>query len=182
MRAIAVIYVAIAGWLTHGVVTNLPEQQVAPVVTVATTTTTIYDPRPHLPAPTTTTVPVTAMSVRYEDRCPEWRDAVLAAGVTLEELPTAMRIIYRESRCNAGSVNSTLNRDGSIDYGLSQVNDRTWCLPTKYSKRGWLQQQGILTTCADLLDPATNIRAMVALMRYSEERTGCPWTPWRLCD
>jgi hypothetical protein len=93
-----------------------------------------------------------------------------------------MRILYRESRCSASAVNSTKNRNGSIDYGLSQINDRTWCLPTKYSKKGFLQTKGIISTCEDLLDPEKNLRSMVALMAYSEERTGCPFTPWLLCD
>lgn len=183
MKVFITIYLAVAGWMTHSVVSNLPEQPAQPPATTVPARA-VFDPRPLLPMPTTTTttVAVSAMSVRYEDRCPEWRDMVLAAGVTRDELRYAMRIIYRESRCNADAVNDTKNRDGSIDYGLAQVNDRTWCLPNRYSQRGWLQERRIVNTCRDLLDPATNVRAMVALMRYSEERTGCPWTPWLLCD
>jgi len=182
VKLIMAVYVLVLGWMTHDVVTNLPTPAVEIVEPMRGH---VYDPRPYLPAPTsttTTTIVVEAFTTRYEDRCPEWRPLVESLGVRSDEIAYVMRIIYRESRCNPKSVNSTLNRDGSIDYGLAQVNDRTWCLPTKYAKRGWLQQQRIVETCADLLDAETNLRAMVALMDYSRERTGCAFTPWLLCD
>lgn len=181
MKIIAIIYVGILGLLTHGVINE--QQDASTPSTLPPLRGHVYDPRPYLQAPTTTTtIVVEAMSVRYIDRCPEWKDTVIAAGVHKDELATVMRIIYRESRCNPWAINDTKNRDGSIDYGLAQINDRTWCLPTKYSKRGYLQQQRIINNCFDLLNPETNVRALVALMEYSRERTGCPFTPWKLCD
>lgn len=180
IKVAVVIYFAAVGWITHTAVTM--DETSTDVAAIAQPV--IFDPRPYLPAPTTTstTVVVESMSVRYVDRCPEWRGLVESYGVTKEQLPFVMRIIYRESRCNADAINDTKNRDGSIDYGLAQINDKTWCLPTRYSSRGWLQERRIVQTCRDLLDAETNVRALVALMAYSSDRTGCPFTPWLLCD
>jgi hypothetical protein len=180
MAKLALALVAlVAGFSAHSVANDSP----APTPTTVPVRR-VFDPRPYLAAPTTTTtvLVVAASEGSGSIRCPEWIPLAESVGVRPDEMKTAMRILYRESRCNPRSVNSTKNADGSVDYGLSQVNDRTWCLPSSTAPRGWLQQAGIVETCRDLFNAETNLRAMVAIMRYAERVTGCPWHPWRLCD
>jgi hypothetical protein len=91
-------------------------------------------------------------------------------------------VIWRESRCLADAHNKTLNRDKSTDIGLTQINDRSWCLPTRWYPDGYLQNLGILEEagCGELFDPLTNLKAAKALYDYSEKQTGHGWTPWNL--
>lgn len=180
MRVITAIIVTAISMLGINLIpesSSLPEAVIAP-----STTVTIFDPRGSLPMPIpTTTQPIKKFS-DSEIRCPEWHDLARSVGIKKRDLPTAMRIVYRESRCFPWVKNTTLNRDGSIDYGLAQINDRTWCLPSRYYKQGYLQSKGIIDRCEDLLKPETNLRAMVELMAYSEGSSGCAFTPWRMCD
>lgn len=71
------------------------------------------------------------------ERCPEWEDKFSEYG-----LPTELfsYIAYRESRCNPKAVNAkwdsqgnviwTLNKNGSIDRGLLQINS-SWRTVTR---------------------------------------------------
>lgn len=161
----------------------IPESSSLPEMPIALAPSlTVFDPRSSLPMPIPTTTEVIKKFSDSEIRCPEWHDLALSVGIKKRDLPTAMRIVYRESRCFPWAKNTTLNRDGSIDYGLAQINDRTWCLPSRYYKQGYLQSKGIIDRCEDLLKPETNLRAMVELMAYSEGSSGCAFTPWRMCD
>ena len=107
-----------------------------------------------------------------------YRMAAVAAVVlgmpVLVELPTLDAIIYRESRCLSYVVNRTLNKDKSHDYGLTQINGRSWCEPTRYYPNGYLQTLGILKECDDLLNPVTNLEAAFALYTYAKGFG--PWT------
>lgn len=180
IKLAATLVIAVAGLTTHALVTE--EQQTHDAMIVQSDLR-IFDPRPYLAPPTTIAEQiVVAQSTTKITRCTEWIELAASVGVKADEMKMAMRILYRESRCNPKSVNSTKNRNGSIDYGLSQINDETWCLPSRVAPRGWLQQAGVLNSCADLLDAETNLRAMVAVMRYAERTTGCAWHPWLLCD
>jgi hypothetical protein len=91
-------------------------------------------------------------------------------------------VLWRESRCDATAHNTTLNRDGSADLGLTQVNDRSWCLPTRYYPNGYLQTVGVLSTvgCEQLFDPTLNLRAAKAIFDYAQEKNGNGWQPWSL--
>lgn len=122
---------------------------------------------PTTPA-TTTTLPDTP--------CAQWYPQFIEAGWPADLWDWASRILYRESRC----LPETLNPN-SRDIGLWQINARSWCLPNKYNPVGYLQAQDIITECADLFDPLTNMRAALALYKYSEERNGpgMGWYPWR---
>ena len=55
-----------------------------------------------------------------EKRCPEWEQTFLAYG--LVPVDVWSYVAYKESRCRPWIINDTLNRDGSIDYGLLQIN------------------------------------------------------------
>jgi len=133
---------------------------------------------PETTSTTSTTIP--AIIIPGLD-CPEWHDLAVKVGISIEDLPTVMKILHRESRCDPSVVNRTLNADGSWDWGLSQVNDRSWCLSNRWNPIGYLQARGIIETCEDLLDPEKNLRSMVELMRYSQDHAPCRFQPWREC-
>ena len=107
-------------------------------------------------------------------KCPQYETMILSVGFTRQELPTLDAIIYRESRCLSYVVNRTLNKDKSYDYGLTQINGRSWCEPTRYYPNGYLQTLGILNECDDLLNPVTNLEAAFALYTYAKGFG--PWT------
>ena len=104
--------------------------------------------------------------------CPQWWDLAVEAGWTVKQLPTLDYIMYRESRCRTVAHNTTLNKDGSQDYGLTQINDWSWCKPTKWQPKGWLQSVKVLQSCNDLFNPYINLRAAKALYDYSEDTNG----------
>jgi hypothetical protein len=110
-------------------------------------------------------------SVQIKNRnlkCPQYETTILSVGFTRQELPTLDAIIYRESRCLSHVINKTLNKDKSHDYGLTQINGRSWCEPTRYYPKGYLQTLGILKECDDLLNPVTNLEAAFALYVYAK--------------
>ena len=153
-----------------------PVQEV--VLDPATTTSTTQ------PAPTTTTTTAPLLTpeqardlARFQwGRCGEWRELALAIGWPAEEWPILSKVLYRESRCNIDSWNRTDPSSGS--RGLMQINGY-WCRPSKWSKAGWLQDRGILTTCEDLFKPEVNLRAGLAVWLYGEQKHGCGWRgPW----
>jgi len=84
-------------------------------------------------------------------------------------------VMWRESRCRQVAFNPNDPWGGS--YGLFQINSY-WCKPNSYSKRGWLQQQGILQECEELFNPLVNATAFMAIFDYAEERYGDGWIPW----
>lgn len=100
------------------------------------------------------------------------------AGWTLAQWPDLNRIMRRESRCQPEAHNTTLNKDKSTDMGLMQVNDRSWCLPTRWYPAGYLQTLGILDYCEQLFDPLTNLRAAKAIYDYAQESSGNGFQPW----
>jgi hypothetical protein len=101
-------------------------------------------------------------------KCPQYETTILSVGFTRAELPVMDAIIYRESRCLSYVVNRTLNKDKSYDYGLTQINGRSWCEPTRYYPNGYLQTVGVLDECDDLLNPVINLEAAFALYTYSK--------------
>lgn len=152
--------------------------------TVVTTTVAPTTQPPTTPAPTTTTttlpdlsgVDFTRIARDLHGKCGEWRELALMIGWPAEEWPTLSYVLYRESRCNIGSHNKTDPMSGS--RGLMQINGY-WCKPSKWTKAGWLQDRGILTTCDDLYNPEVNLRAGLAIWLYGEEKHGCGWRgPW----
>lgn len=60
-------------------------------------------------------------------RCPQWEDELKNKGFPVKLFSY---IMWRESRCNPKAHNTTLNKDGSQDLGLLQVNS-TWKTVTK---------------------------------------------------
>lgn len=106
------------------------------------------------PAPTTT------------DRCPEFREAALAAGWSEQDWPRLDQIIWRESRC-VPTVHNGRGRDDS--YGLMQLNMR--------AHRAWVRPL-VDGDFARLFDPATNLTVARHLFERAEDAYGCGWQPW----
>ncbi len=114
--------------------------------------------------------------------CPDWWALAREAGWTDDLLPTLDYIMWRESRCLTTAHNTTLNRDKSADIGLTQINDRSWCLPTRWYPNGYLQTIGILSTvgCEQLFDPYLNLLSAKAIHDYAQQTNGNGWQPWEL--
>lgn len=137
-----------------------------------TTTTVTVGVSSFSPAVTTTvatpTTTVNESMVPPTARCGQWWGLALELGWHAESMPDLDYIMWRESRCDPTQHNTTRNRDGSTDIGLTQINDRSWCLPTRWYPNGYLQTIGVLTTvgCEQLFDPATNLKAAKAIHDY----------------
>ena len=113
-------------------------------------------------------------------RCAQWLDTAVEAGWEVWQLPQLDYIMWRESRCFPKVVNRTLNVDKSYDYGLLQINDKSWCKKNTWYPTGYLQSLNVLDYCIDLLDPYTNLKAAKALYDYSQKTTKNGFYPWGL--
>lgn len=114
---------------------------------------------------------------RRSQHCPEYANAVAFVGFGPDTRNTALRVMYKESRCIYTVFNASDPNGGSI--GLMQIN-MFWCKPSRYFKDGWLQTQGIVDDCDDLYVPLTNLKAAKAIYDYSTEHNGNGWQPWGL--
>ncbi len=123
---------------------------------------------------TTSTVPVTT-PITQPDACQTVFDMARHVGWAEQDLTQLVAIAYRESRCMALAHNTTLNRDKSTDIGVMQINDKTWCKPSKHWPNGYLQAHGLISTCDDLFDLEDNLRSALAIFRYSNG-----WRAWSL--
>ena len=112
---------------------------------------------------TSSTTPVTA--------CAGALNLGLSVGWSESETPTLMRVLKRESNCQADAFNPYDTAGGS--YGLMQING-FWCTPSAYWPQGWLQAKGILQVCDELFDPRVNLIAGLAIWHNSN------WSPWNL--
>ena len=118
-----------------------------------------------IPTTTATTQPDAPKTL-----CEQVFDTAKAIGWPTDQLGMLVAIAMRESRCqpNAFNANDTVGQS----YGTMQVND-FWCLPSRYWPNGYLQAHGLLTKCTDLFDRETNLRAALAIYRYSNG-----WRAW----
>ena len=147
---------------------------IQPVPPTVTTTSTVTSTTSTVLA-TTTTAYVPAL-VGPDTVCAEWAPMMLEEGwpADREILETALTIMYRESRCQPDA-------DSGPDHGLFQVN--IFWSSDRSNPPNWLAAQGIAQNHDQLFDPRTNIRAALAIYRYSCERNGsdrcfAPWTTW----
>ena len=124
-------------------------------------------PVPALPSTTLTTQPSAPKSL-----CEQVFDTAKAIGWPTDQLGMLVAIAQRESRCQPDAFNPSDPNGGS--YGIMQING-FWCQPSRYWPNGYLQAYGLLTSCADLYDRETNLRAALAIYRYSNG-----WRAWSL--
>jgi len=142
----------------------------APTTVPATTTTSTTSTTSTTTTTSTTVPPTTTTTVPAGDwRCPQWLPIALTVGWPAEQLPMLDRVLHKESTCRPEAHNAADPAGGS--HGLMQVNGY-WCQVNQYNPTGWLQEQGIITACVDLYDPAMNLRAALAIW----QRSG--WGPW----
>ncbi len=150
-----------------------------------------HTPSTPTPTPVTTLIeaPIASETVRTtlppppaDAHCPQWWALAREAGWTDDLLPTLDYVMWRESRCQPEAHNTTLNRDGSADVGLTQINDRSWCLGTRWYPEGYLQTIGVLPTvgCEQLFDPYLNLLSAKAIHDYAQQTNGNGWQPWKL--
>ena len=85
-------------------------------------------------------------------RCPQWEDEFAAFGLPVQAFSY---IAYRESRCNPLAHNKTLNRNGSQDRGILQINS-SWVTVTA---KECASQKGDLSVLF-------NVRCNLAVARY----------------
>ena len=153
----------------------------------------VSEPTPPTPTPSiqtplrtapiaSETVPTTTLPIPADALCPQWWGMAIEAGWTPDLLPTLDYVMHRESRCDPTQHNTTLNRDGSADVGLTQINDRSWCEPTRWYPNGYLQTIGALSTvgCEQLFDPYINLVSAKAIYDYALQHNGNGWQPWQL--
>ena len=122
---------------------------------------------PYLIEPTSTT---TASTVFYINpsatTCQQFSALAVNLGWPVEQRDKLEYIMQRESRCKPNSHNK---RDTvGQSYGLLQINS-FWCKgPNSY-----LQKAGLITSCENLLQAQTNLKAGLIIWT----RSG--WSPWR---
>jgi hypothetical protein len=118
------------------------------------------------------TVPSTTTTEPAKTLCGQVFNMAKDIGWPLNELTTVVAVAYRESRCQVEAFNAKDPNGGSA--GAMQIN-YFWCKPSQYWPNGYLQAHGILKDCAELFDLETNLRAALAIYRYSEG-----WRAWSL--
>ena len=139
-----------------------------------------YDPKP-IPSPSsantvyegleqppealeTTTTTITAVA-----NCDDVVSLAASVGWPASELDTLRRVAKAESACKPWAHNVTDPNGGS--YGIMQING-FWCIPNTYWPIGWLQAQGIVSTCDDLYSATANLQAALAIWQNSG------WQAW----
>ena len=148
------------------VAVGAPDASGAPSGTIALAPISV---QPYLIEPTTTTSSTIYIDP-YTSACEQFSALAINLGWPADQRTVLESVMKRESNCTPKAHNKTLNRDKSQDYGLLQINDRSW---TK-----WLQEKGIINQTSDLLHARTNLLAGLALYNYGVERYGFGWGPW----
>ena len=122
-------------------------------------------PVPVIPSTTATTQPDAPKTL-----CEQVFDTAKAIGWDIDDLGMVVAIAMRESRCQTDAFNAKDPNGGS--YGVMQING-FWCQSSRYWPNGYLQAYGLLTSCTDLYDRETNLRAALNIYRYSNG-----WRAW----
>ena len=146
--------------------TGAPSASSAPSGTIALAP---LDVQNYLIEPTTTTSSTIYIDP-YTSACEQFSALAINLGWPADQRTVLESVMARESNCTPQAHNKTLNKDKSQDYGLLQINDRSW---TK-----WLQGKGIITQVEDLLHAETNLLAGLEIYNYGVERYGFGWGPW----
>jgi hypothetical protein len=176
-RGASVLLLLLAGWVLLGCAAPVvPEVSPLPSVgsepPVGVFVPSELELPPELPPEPVVQASVPAPSLGL---CDEWSALAVDLGFDLGSLSRWGDILWRESRCLPDAFNRSDPNGGS--YGLAQING-FWCRPSRYFPAGWLQAQGVLSSCDDLFDPVVNLAAAAAVFGYSVERNGCGWLPW----
>lgn len=106
--------------------------------------------------------------------CKKLVPVALEVGFKRRDLPELFRIANRESRCIPWNKGFNKRADGTVwstDWGVMQLNDYSWLR--------YLRDRNIIKVKEDLLNPRINLRAALALVKYSTERGLPKWYQWR---
>jgi hypothetical protein len=125
--------------------------------------------RDYIIEPTTTTSSTIFIDPETS-ACEQFSALAVNLGWPADQRTVLESIMKRESGCRPNAHNKTLNKDKSQDYGLLQINGRSW------SK--WLQRKGVINQTSDLLQAQTNLLAGLEIYNYGVERYGFGWGPW----
>jgi hypothetical protein len=106
----------------------------------------------------------------YSSACEQFSALAVNLGWPADQRTVLESVMFRESRCTPQAHNTTLNKDKSQDWGLLQINGRSW---TK-----WLIGKGVITQVEDLLHAETNLLAGLEIYNYGVDRYGYGWGPW----
>lgn len=107
-------------------------------------------------------------------RCDAAIQLARKVGWLKKDLSTLRYIMWRESRCQHDSIGRNRNTLGVVtsqDWGLLQINDASWVT--------YLRGKHIITRKEDLLNPRTNLKAGLILLRYSINEGLDRWHQWR---
>ena len=107
--------------------------------------------------------------------CPQWYDLAMQF-FSPTEWNTIDFLLNRESKCDLQALNPK-DTNGKPSYSLFQIN-AFWCRPSKHYQQGFLQEQGVLTTCDDLFEPEIQFRAARAIYVEGLVRHGRGWRSW----
>ena len=117
-------------------------------------------------------------------KCGQWWQSMHDLGWSDKDIVKGDAIMFRESRCNAGSVNpkdpTTIGKHKG-SFGLYQIN-LFWISKTTAYPKGFLQtnlERNLVPT--DLLIPEVNLAAALAIIEYNRAGGGCGWSAWRGC-
>lgn len=109
------------------------------------------------------------VTISADALCPQWWQTAIDAGWRESLLPTLDYLMWRESRCNAGTLNADDPNGGS--RGLVQING-FWT--------PWLASRGIVKRSEGLFGPYRNLRAALAIYNYADARYDNGFGPWGL--
>lgn len=122
--------------------------------------------------------------VKSNAKCGQWWQTMNDAGWSDKDIFKGDAIMFRESRCNATSVNSddptTIGKHKG-SFGLYQIN-LYWIKKTQWYPKGFLQtkmQRELVPT--DLLNPEINIAAALEIIKQNRADGGCGWSAWKGC-
>ena len=122
--------------------------------------------------------------VKPNAKCGQWWQTMHDAGWSDKDIFKGDAIMFRESRCNAESVNSddptTIGKHKG-SFGLYQIN-LYWIKKTQWYPKGFLQtkmQRPLSPT--DLLQPEVNLSAALEIIKQNRADGGCGWSAWRGC-
>ena len=114
--------------------TGAPNASSAPSGTIALAP---LDVQNYLIEPTTTTSSTIYIDP-YTSACEQFSALAINLGWPADQRTVLEAVMARESGCRPNAHNKTLNKNKSQDYGLLQINDRSWTkwLQGKEEERG----------------------------------------------
>lgn len=153
MNPISIIMLAVSSVLGLGLLANSnPETDTAGLVSESTRySPSVVGLEPALDTSGSDYSAVTPQVQYTGPGCREWADLAVRSGFVLNDLWIALQVMELESMCLPDAIG-----DNGQSYGLMQINS-FWCLPSTYWPRGYLQTNGFLDECQQLLDPALNL-------------------------